>query len=235
MDQVVILNRIGCLMTITSQNLIYGFEIAHGPITTSIRMEPYEYAAHPFSYTRETLAGRLEIWDSTGRLVFSMRRTNLPTGARQQRTLITSQTPRSTLRTGNRESLSRKSGLTGGVRGEEQRFITPSLALPQALHGDLDVKRERASLSLEFMGETRHRKTHSSTASSTISSQDPSRGPDLSVRRASQGVKSKAAKRKRSLESTRTNSTTRGKKRKLPLRSLWHRAIHKSALGLTLI
>ena len=89
MDHIIILNRIGrTLMTITSQNSTQSFEIASGPITTSIRTEPYEYATHPFSYSREALRGRLEIWDSTGRLVYSWQRNYSPTRFQHQVTPI---------------------------------------------------------------------------------------------------------------------------------------------------
>ena len=72
-------------MTITTHSSIHSFEIAPGPITTSIRKEPYKYDACPFTYSKEVLGGRLEIWDCTGRLVYSWQRTYLSAGAQLQR------------------------------------------------------------------------------------------------------------------------------------------------------
>ena len=62
-------------MTVATHSSIQSFEIAPGPITTSVRKEPYEYNACPFTYSKEALRGRLEIWDSGGRLVYSWQRT----------------------------------------------------------------------------------------------------------------------------------------------------------------
>lgn len=196
MDQVVILNRISCLMTIISQNLIHSFEIAPGPITTSIRKEPYEYAAHPFSYSKEIMAGRLEIWDCTGRLVFSMRRTNLPTGAQQQRTPTFSETPTRTIGTGTRERAPHDSKLIAETRAVEQPSTTPAFTQFQPLHGGLNVKRERSSLDLELISEMPAQRKLFPTASRTRA-RVPHSSSNLTVGRASQVLEINTKKRKR--------------------------------------
>ncbi len=94
-------------MTITSHNSIQSFEIAPGPITTSVRKEASEYDAHPFTYSREALSGKLEVWDCPGRLVYSWQRAYSSKGVQQQPSLISTQSPTQDVDSGSSLKLER--------------------------------------------------------------------------------------------------------------------------------
>ena len=97
MDHILIINRIGrTLMTVTTHSSTQSFEIPPGAITTSVRKEPYGYDACPFTYSKVALGGRLEIWDCTGRLVYSWQRTYPSVGAQLQRPSVGLKTPSQT-------------------------------------------------------------------------------------------------------------------------------------------
>ena len=148
MDHILIINRIGrTLMTVATRSSIQSFEIAPGPITTSVRKESYKYDAHPFTYSREALSGRLEIWDCTGRLVYSWQRLYPAAGTQQlQRPSVGLRTPSQTPRSAPKiKAEGLKPCLQATVVESVQQMQPPigsgTSSLTPISHPDLNAKR----------------------------------------------------------------------------------------------
>ncbi len=159
-------NRIGrTMITITSHDSIHSFEIAPGPITTSVRKEAYEYKDYPFSYSREALGGRLEVYDYTGRLVYSWQRAYSCMEVQQQSSPVLSQTPSSIIERGRAHP---------PTSAQRRRSSIPPSNLPrQILPSNRNLTAERSRTSSNA-GAQQQRPFISSGTFSTITHGGPS-------------------------------------------------------------
>lgn len=139
-------NRLGrTMITITSHNSIHSFEIAPGPITTSVRKEAYEYKDYPFSYLVEALGGRLEVYDCTGRLVYSWQRAYSSMEIQQQSSPVPSQTPEQTLHN-DPSSIFARGRARSSTSAQQKQSLIPLSTLPrQTPHSNQNSTAERDS------------------------------------------------------------------------------------------
>lgn len=168
-------NRIGrTMITITSHDSIHSFEIAPGPITTSVKKEAYEYEAYPFSYSREALGGRLEVYDCTGRLVYSWQRAYSSMEVQHQSSPVPSQRPSQFLHN-DPSSTFEKGRADPPISAQQNRSPIPSSTLlRQISHSNQSSTAERTRTSL-YAGAQKQRP---STSSETFS-ETPHGGPSI--------------------------------------------------------